>query len=261
MNHSARLLAALCATLVCAAPLSPSRAANVMDQIGPSGAFFTGKTGYSSQRFGDAPTSSLAAVDNFSTAGAFNITNIQAALLGFNGFTSYNNVTGWEINIYSSQAAAVSNLNGDLFHVVLTAAQATLTQPFSGDALSALASFAVNFAVASAGTYYVSVIPDMNFTGNGQIGVYGTTGLPGSNPGDINGFTVNPGGGLGLPGNRQNQNVDFAYRITGNAPTGVPDGGSTALLLGFGVVGLCAAQRAVGGRRATATAAAGVGIV
>ncbi len=226
------------------APLA--KAATVMDQIGPSGAFFTGRAASSSQRFDSANAAfNIAAVDNFSITGATQLTNVSAALLGFNGFTSYSNVTGYEVNIYSSAAAAASNINGNIFHMVFTPAQVSLTMPFSGDALSALVSIPISALLSAAGTYFVSVVPDLNFTPGGQIGVYATTGLPGSNPGDSNGFQVNPGGGFGFAGNISNNNADFAYRITGQAPTTVPETGGTFIFLGLGLTGLLLARRAL----------------
>ena len=200
-----------------AACFSQARAVTVLDQIGSSGAAFTGLNAYSSQFFSDDPTFSLSAVDDFSASSILRLTNVTEATEGFNGFTSYSNVTGYEVNIYSSLTAANDSLDGDVAHVLIGPADATVATSFSGDADSALISLPVSILLPRAGVFYLSVIADLSFGDGGQLGVYGSTGLPGAIPGGTNAYAENPGGDLGLPGNESALGVDLAYRVTADA--------------------------------------------
>ncbi len=218
------------------------RAVTIVDQIGSSGTFFTGRNAYTSQVFDDFPTFSISAVDDFSVSSIFNLTNVTAAMEGSNGFSSYGNITGYEVNIYSSLAAAKASLNGDIAHALISPASATVTTSFSGDLDSALVSLPVSILLPRTGTFYLSVLADLNFDAGGQLGIYGSTGLTGSNPGGANGHQENPGSGFGLPGNESAINADLAYRITANA---VPEPSAYAMMVGAGLLllGLRRARR------------------
>ena len=139
----------------------------LMDQIGPTP--FTNASVRASQRFETANVAFDAGVgDDFIVpAGpAQHLTLVEAVISGFNGFTAANfaNVQNYGVEIYSSQAAAVANLNGDVAHVVIPGASAVLT-PFGADPQRLvslnLASLSVNLAP---GTYFISVIPRIDFT-------------------------------------------------------------------------------------------------
>ena len=215
-----------------AACVSRAGAITVLDQIGSSGSAFTGASAYTSQSFDDDPTFSLSAVDDFSVGSFLALTNVTAATEGFNGFTSYGNVTGYEVNIYSSLAAANDSLDGDVAHLLVDSADATVTTSFSGDADSALVSLPVSILLPGTGTFYLSVLADLDFGAGGQLGVYGSTGLPGIVPGGSDAYAENPGGDLGLPGNESALGTDLAYRITADA---VPEPSTGTLMLGAGV--------------------------
>lgn len=209
------------------------QAVTILDQIGSSGSNFTGADAHTSQFFDDDPTFSLSAVDDFSVASIFTLTNVTEAVDGFNGFTSYGNVTGYEVNIYSSRAAANASLDGDVAHLLIGPANVSVTASFSGDANSALISLPVNILLPRAGAFYLSVVADLDFGDGGQLGVYGSAGVPGGFPGGLNGYAENPGGDFGLPGNESVLGADLAYRLTGDA---VPEPSVRALLLGAGVL-------------------------
>ncbi len=219
----------------------PAQADTVMDQIGTSGAYFSNQISFVSTRF-DSPfsTFSSAVVDDFSIKSPFTLTNVTAATLGFAGFTSYSNITGYEVNIYSSLAASNQNINGDVYHLALSPAQVTLSA-FAGDtnALSALLSIPVN-ATLQSGTYYVSVLADLNYS-NGEFGIYSTNGVVGSYPSGQNAFIENPSGGFQNAGNQYPLNSDAAYKLSGTAK--VPDTGTTVALLGMAVAALALLRR------------------
>ena len=231
INFNSHVLrGALSAVLVAAAlgAANPAHAAvvTVMDQIGSSGSAFTGDNAFTSQSFGGSDASyNIAAVDDFTISTGTELTSVSVATLGFGDFTSYSNITGYGVEIYSSAAAATSSLTGDVAHATLGAAKVTVTTGFSGDAESALITLPVAIPLPK-GTYDIAVIAALPIA-DGEIGVYGSTGLAGSTPGGENGFQTNPGGSFDLPGNEQADDVDMAYRITGST---VPEPSTWALV-------------------------------
>ncbi len=192
--------ASLAAVFLLTLTASPSARAvtTIMDQIGTTGSFFTGDNAATSENFSDFSTYDIATVDDFTVpAGGTTITNASAAMLGFGGFTSFSLLTGYDVNIYSTVAKANASVTGDLFHTTIPVASATVTTPFSGDAESGLVSLPVSITLP-AGTYYISILADGSFSGDGEVGVYEGTGLTGSKPGGVNAFQENPGGGFGF---------------------------------------------------------------
>ena len=205
-----------------------SQAVVVMDQIGSDPTNLTGDV-FISQRFetGTSATPfSAAALDDFSvTASQLSLTQVQAFVIGFPGassFQGFNNIQNWEVDIYNSVAAGASNLTGNVASQVVAPGGVTLNTGYASSIQnSALLTIPVSITLPSAGTYWVSVIGRMD-SQFGQIGVgSSTSGTPGGN----NGFIVNPGGGFGLTNNQQNEQVNFAYRVTA-----VPEPASMAAL-------------------------------
>jgi hypothetical protein len=167
MKKFALLAATVCGLMASAAPAQVT----LMDQIGPTP--FTNASVRASQRFETANVNFDAGVgDDFIVpAGpAQHLTLVEAVISGFNGFTvaNYANVQNYSVEIYSSQAAAVANLNGNVAHVVIPAASAVLT-PFGNDPQRLVS---LNLAGSGVdlvpGTYFISVIPRIDFTGNGH---------------------------------------------------------------------------------------------
>jgi hypothetical protein len=218
----------LAGAVLLALAASPGAHATVlMDQIGTDPSFFTGLNAATSENFSDDPTFSISLVDDFTLSGAALLTNVEAATLGFGAFNSYSDLTGFDVNIYSSLAAANSSITGNIYHVTIPEATATVDTPFSGDATSALVILPVTKLLLK-GTYYISVLADGSFADDGEVGVYVSTGLSGSTPGGVNSVQDNPGGGFGLTGNTQAGGGDAAYRIGGVL---VPEPGTWRMML------------------------------
>ena len=215
----------------------------VLDQIGPNPSFIQGQNAFVSQRF-EAPNNSFnsAVIDNFSiTSPGTTLTEIDAAVLGFGGFAGgdLKNITAVHVEIYSSIAAAASSLTGDVADINVAAADINVKAPYGNDKFSALAQLGVNVTLG-VGTYYLAVIPTLNFNDTGaEIGVYAST-----FGGDSNAFQVNPGGGFGFTGNQLALGVNAAYRILAQSAA-VPEPSSLAMCGIAGVAGLVAARRRI----------------
>jgi hypothetical protein len=220
----------------------------ILDQIGPNPTYVEGQNANLSQILG-APNNKYnsAVIDNFSiTTPGTTLTQVDAAVLGFGGFAAgdYQNVTALHVEIYSSVAAAAGSLTGDVYDFNATKADITLTAPY-GDKFSALVDINVNVTLG-VGTYYVAVIPALNFSDNGgaEIGVYDST-----FGGDSNAVQVNPNGGFGFTNNENALGTNAAYRIIGNVPSAVPEP-SSAIILSTGLALACYGFRRVRAPRA-----------
>lgn len=206
---------------------SAANADLIMDQIGSASNMVLGDPNTSQIFEPMYAASSVAVLDNFSiTNGPTTLTEVDAATLGFAGFSSasYGHITAWDVEIYSSISAGVQSLTGDVASFTVAPSSVTLTTPFTSEAYSALVEVPVNVTLGN-GTYYVAVIAALNVAQSEEIGVYESrTGTPG----DSNAYQVNPGGGLGLPGNEDALGVNAAYRIIGT-PAAVPEPSPTVL--------------------------------
>jgi hypothetical protein len=122
--------------------------------------------------------------------------------------------------------AAASSLTGNIANISIAEADINATDPYGTDKFSALAQIGVNVTLG-VGTYYLAVIPALNFNNNNgaEIGIYNST-----FGGDSNAIEVNPGGGFGFTNNQSALNSNAAYRIIGNVPAVVPEPSSVLML-------------------------------
>jgi hypothetical protein len=228
------LLVAVAATCLFADLAEDSVADNitVMDQIGPNPSFVDGRVAYTSQIFEPIySVNNIAMLDNFSiTRGPLQLVEVDAVLKGFQGFTSYSNVTDWQVAIYSSPTAAVragTSLNGDVFNDIIAPSAVTLTTPYTSLSTSALLQIPITETL-SAGTYDIAVMAIMPITTGGVIGVYSSA-YPGT-PSDFNAMQVNPGGFDQFPGDIEQTGQSAAYRILAQS-SAVPEPPSLSLAI------------------------------
>lgn len=208
-----------------------SASITIMDQIGPDNLGQQNQGIYASQQFEAAFTAyNIGALDDFvMPSGVDHISQVEI-VLGFwnNANPSPLNITNYRVEIYSSVAAGAGNLVGDVAHVVVAPGSVGLVDPWIPGFIVAKASIPVNIPAPAPGTYYIAVVPVMDFGTAGQTGPTSSV-WAGNNPGGANGWQVNPGGAFGMPGNMQAANVDFAYRILGEAPAGINVSGTVDL--------------------------------
>jgi hypothetical protein len=207
----------------------------IFDQIGPDATATNGRNVWASQDFEAAfDAFDINGIDDFTTTGG-TISRVEAVMGFFNSTTNdYAGVTNWRVEIYTTPAAAGGNLTGNAGSQTVAPGAVTITTGVytPNGANPALISIPVNISLA-AGTYWIGVMPVMDFGTSGQLGVAGST------LGNLNAMQANPGAGFGF-GTTQSINAaaggeNLAYRITM-----VPAPGSVALLA---LGGLAAARR------------------
>jgi hypothetical protein len=203
---------------------------------------------------GCSPLDSSALADAFTLTSRSRITSVQAALTAIqqnpvSNFTGFGGALGYQVNVYSSAAAAAADLSGDVYSETLLpgavsfGASQSLTSNLAPYVLATtLATLPAN-TVLSAGTYWLSVIGIDNPDVNESIGVLSSGASGGSAVG------VNPGGDLGFPVTPFPTGTTAGYAVDGVA--GVPEPASWALMtIGLGVLG--AGLRGKGRRLAAA---------
>ena len=190
---------------------------------------------------GCSPLDSSTLADTFTLTSESKITSVQAALTAFqqnpvSNFTGFGAAIGYQVNVYSSAAAAAADLTGDVYSETLlpSAVSFGASQSLSSNLApyvlaTTLATLPAN-KVLAAGTYWLSVIGIDNPDDNESIGVLASDASGGAAVG------VNPGGDLGFPVTPFPTGTTAGYAVYGVA--GVPEPASWALMIvGFGVVG------------------------
>ena len=227
-----------CSVVACLATGSIA-GASVMDQIGPDTTATAGTSLFASQQFepGNA-VFDIAAIDDFLVTAPVTLGSVEAVIGFFNTATpNFANITSWRVEIYSSPTAAASSLVGDVASVGGLSSASNV--PFGGPAAQMRQLVLLNIASANitlgAGTYWIGVIPVMNF-GSG----FGQTGIAPSTIGNLNAEQANPGGGFAFPGNHAAiaGGANLAYRINE-----IPAPGALAILGLAGLIGTSRRRR------------------
>lgn len=216
-----------------------SQAALVMDQIGsaPSNLDPANNFVFNSQRYqASATQNNIASLDNFTLASSTNLTSAEGVFVFFHtGNSSFNSVTNWSVEIYSSVAAAGGNLTGDIYHLDVTSPSITqnyFTPLLNGQPTNqgnGLVNIPINVTLG-AGTYYVAMIASLDSSVD-QIGVSKSVYAAGF-PNGLDAQQANPANGFGLGTTFQamddnGQGINLAYRLNG---TVVPEPASMAAL-------------------------------
>ena len=176
----------------------------------------------------------IAAGDDFLVSSVPHITNVQAVIGGYNGYVGSTGITGYEVEIYSSEAAAGNSLTGNVFSESLTPAEVTVNDAMFAAEGGSLVTLPVDFTLAP-GTYYLAVIPDNSFEDDGQTGLFNAAGTSGG----LNAFQANPNGAFGFGATQTITPVtDLAYAIYA-----VPEPTTYAALGVLLVGGFCLCRR------------------
>ncbi len=215
-----------------------SAATVLMDQIGPNPSYTFSNYALGSQMFGsgEGSTTSVAAIDDFQVSSPTHLVSLKAVIAegyaGVNPFLGFTNVQSWGLEIYSSPAAAASNLSGDVASLSLPPSSAVITDPFGPTPSMYLGRILIEFGLGqyslnlATGDYWVALVPRLDYA-------YGALVIEQSTyAGTWNAYQANPGGGFGFPGNLQPMGMNLAYELTGES---VPEP-STVLLLLAGAV-------------------------
>jgi hypothetical protein len=190
----------------------------VLDQIGPDPTA-TENTGViaASQDFeADFDIYDVGILDDFVLDTDFTLTSVEAVLGFWNGIADFVNIQSYRVEIYSSPGAAGSNLTGDVASLQGLAYDG-LEDPFGGSQNRGKVLFNVDIPL-EAGEYWLAVIPRMDFSGIGQVGVSG------SEIGATDCWQANPGQGFGM-GTHWQPGYSAGYRIMG-----IPEPASLTLL-------------------------------
>jgi len=153
--------------------------------------------------------------DDFTLAGASTVTTVDWTG-GYYGGGGTPDITGFTVDFFSDNAGQPGAL------LVSDSVVGNAGQTLLGDGDFSYSAGAP-FSAAGGTKYWLSIVPDMAF------------------PPQWGWESSSPSGGDGIAyqyflGNTSQVGTDFAFTLEGNAS--VPDGGSTAMLLGMGVAGL-----------------------
>ena len=209
--------AGMLAAVMCIAAM-PSAASLLMDQIGNAPGFVI-EDFATSQYFEPLNTNfDIVGADDFVLSTRSELQQVDVVMMGWNGFNNFTNVQWYQLNVYSSPAAASNNLTGNILSKKYLPGEVTVTTPYKTGIgyTNALIEFPMPAGtLLNAGTYWIGVIARMDFSPAGQLAV--AKGTFAGFPANTNAIQANPNQGFGFgrcwtispPAN-------LAYRIHGS---------------------------------------------
>jgi hypothetical protein len=209
-----RIVTGVLLAVACGVCLPGSAAgAVVMDQIGQANAYGNGVSPTISQIFTDFTGYDCMGIDDFTVSGAeLRITHVSALLLAGGGFAGFQDVTGYQLSIFSSPTEAAASLKGNVGNLLLVAGSgASVTQVNGGDV--GLVDLVVDILLPAAGTYWLGISPVAAdyLAGRFYLQYNGAQGA--ATPGNDNGTFASPDDGFGI-GTLFPMTVDYAYAVT-----------------------------------------------
>lgn len=203
-----------------------ARATVVLDLIGDVSAYtFAGPDPVPSQMFTDYPAYNCAVLEDFTVSSSERvISTVSIVFLAQGGFEQFQNVTHFEMNIYSAPARAGESLSGDVASQWFAAGAITRVTDPTGSGEFGKVDLNVNIALPAAGTYWLGVSPQSPVAVTGQFLVANANpSAPG--PRHANATLANPGLGFGI-GALSILDGSYAYAVTV-----VPEPGTLTLCL------------------------------
>lgn len=188
----------------------------VLDQIGDVSLYNldAGPGPGPSQVFTDFPEFSSTILEDFIvTSEQLQVTNVTALFRAQAGFSSFQLVAGYALNIFSNPSLAASGLSGDVASIFVTAGSGVAeVVDAGGNHEYGLVSLDVNVFLPAAGEYWFGVSPVSASTVSGQFYLQ-NSGASGGTSGNSDARLANPGDGFGL-GVISTSNLNYAYSVT-----------------------------------------------
>jgi len=149
---------------------------------------------------------SISVTDDFDNADGSDLLTVEFVMGGWNGYAGPDGVSGWQVNVHSTVAAACDDIAGDLLSWDAPAGSSSY-EDFGGLAGYSKVMLELGGAFIGGGTgLAISAIPSNEFGVNGQVGM--AIGFIG----DLSATQNNPAGGFGF-GACQAGNANAAVRI------------------------------------------------
>jgi hypothetical protein len=192
------------------------QAAVIMNQVGDPAAYELTLVPppTPSQIFTDFPDSNCTVLEDFTvSASQLLILRISALFRAQAGFVAFQDVVGYELDVFSDPVQAGLSLTGDVANVYFPAAPGMVTEVGSGSPGHGLVTLETSVPLLAAGTYWLGISPVAANSVAGQFLLMHSGAGGQATAGNSNARLANPGGELGQ-GTLTVLNADYAYSVT-----------------------------------------------